>query len=298
MDQTITYKSVSITVRRDDLLHKDISGNKFRKLKYNIEHANMINAKGVLTFGGAFSNHIAATAAAGSLYSINTIGVIRGQEWEHKITTNPTLSFAQNKGMNFYFTTRDEYKRRHTSDYIEELQNKYPGYYVVPEGGSNNLAILGCQEIIDPTIDSKYNYICCAVGTGATISGIANLLMPQQKAIGFVALNDFSIIDQINVWSNNRVCDLELNFNYNLGAYAKINNQLVQFINDFFNKFEIPLDPIYTGKMFYGIFDMIDKNIIEPYSKILAIHTGGLQGIQGINEKLKKKNKELIQVIF
>lgn len=298
MDQVIKYKTVTITVRRDDLLHKDISGNKFRKLKYNILEAQNNDFKGIVTFGGAFSNHIAAAAAAGKVYSIKTIGIIRGEEWEHKINLNSTLSFAQANGMEFIFVSRDEYKLRNSKDYITDLQSKYQDYYIIPEGGSNDLAIQGCEEIIDLENDSTFDYVCCAVGTGATIAGVSNSLEAHQMAIGFVALNDFSVINDIEIWSQNKICQLKLNFEYNLGAYAKINDDLVQFINDFFNKFEIPLDPIYTGKMFYGIFDMIDKKIIEPYSNILAIHTGGLQGIKGMNDILSKKNKKLIQVVF
>ena len=298
MDQIINYKTVEITVRRDDLLHKHISGNKFRKLKYNIEFASKKNYDGILTFGGAFSNHIAATAAAGKIYDIKTIGIIRGEEWKDKIELNSTLNFALKQGMEFYFINREDYRSKNTSVYLNILKDRFPNYYIVPEGGSNDLAIKGCSEIIDFTEDTKYEYVCCAVGTGATISGIANSLLAHQTAIGFAALNDYSILDQINIWSAKRVCNLNIYFDYNLGAYAKINSDLVQFINDFFNKFGIPLDPIYTGKMFMGIFDLIDKNIIKSNSNILVIHTGGLQGIAGINNKLAKKNKELIQVIF
>lgn len=298
MDQIIKYKSVRITVRRDDLLHKYVSGNKYRKLKYNISYANENNFIGVLTFGGAFSNHIAATAAAGKLYNVKTIGIIRGEEWQNKISENATLSFAINNGMQLLFASRETYKYRGDKDYLETLQNLYPNYFIIPEGGSNDLAIKGCQEIISVEEDTKFDYVCCAVGTGATISGIANTLGIHQTAIGFAALNDFSILDSINNWSVNKICKINIVFDYNLGSYAKINDDLIEFINEFFNKFGIPLDPIYTGKMFYGIFDMIDKNIIESNSELLVIHTGGLQGIEGINAKLAKQNKKLIQVVF
>jgi len=298
MDQTITYKAVTITIRRDDLLHKFISGNKFRKLKYNIAHAQNNHANGIITFGGAFSNHIAATAAAGAKYNIPTVGVIRGEEWQNKIESNPTLNLASQNKMKFHFVTREAYKNRNTIEFINEIQQLYPDFYLIPEGGSNALAIKGCEEIINPILDSKYAYVCCAAGTGATISGIANQLAPQQIAIGFAALNDFSMLESINLWTQNKKCQLLINFDYNFGAYAKINDDLIRFINEFFNKFEIPLDPIYTGKMFYGIFDLIDKKIIPPHSEVLAIHTGGLQGIDGINKKLTNKNKEIIKVVF
>lgn len=298
MDQIIKHKTVSITIRRDDLLHKEISGNKFRKLKYNISYAKSINSSGIITFGGAFSNHLAATAAAGKVYGIDTLGIVRGQEWQEKTDNNKTLYFAQLNGMKLHFIDRNEYKLRNDVEYIKTIQSYYPNHYIVPEGGSNDLAIKGCEEIVDPVLDSQFNYVCCAVGTGATISGIINVLNKNQIALGFAALNDFSILDSIENWNKNKQCDFKVIFDYNLGAYAKISDELIRFINEFFNKFGIPLDPIYTAKMFYGIFDMIDKETIKPYSNVLAIHTGGLQGIDGINQKLAKKNKELIQVVF
>ncbi|UYW00567.1 pyridoxal-phosphate dependent enzyme [Flavobacterium agricola] len=298
MDQIITYKKVTITIRRDDLLHPFISGNKFRKLKHNIEIVKQNKFKGILTFGGAFSNHIAATAAAGFAYSIPTVGVIRGEEWQFKSDENPTLLFAKQNGMHLHFFSRDKYRNKQDVSVIQELQNLFPDYYFVPEGGSNKLAVLGCEEIINPEQDAKFDYVCCAAGTGATISGIYNQLQPHQKAIAFMALNDYSVLDAVVNWTTNRRNDLYFCFDYNLGAYAKINDALIAFINDFFNKFGIPLDPIYTGKMFFGIIDLIDKQIIAPGSQILAIHTGGLQGIDGINKQRIKKNKTTIQVVF
>lgn len=294
MDQIITYKSVEITIRRDDLLHPFVSGNKFRKLKYNLEHIKKNGFEGIVTFGGAFSNHIAATAAAAFLKGIKSVGIIRGEELNK--SSNPTLQFASDNGMEFLFISRENYTLRNQTEFISTIQKQFPNYFIVPEGGSNKFAILGCEEILTAS-DNNFDYITCACGTGATIAGIINKTPDNTTVLGFAALNDFSIEDSIKNWSTNNKT-WQLIYDYNLGGYAKTNDGLILFINDFFNKFEIPLDPVYTGKMFYGIFDMIDTRRIAQGSRVLAIHTGGLQGIKGMNEILKKKNKHIININY
>jgi 1-aminocyclopropane-1-carboxylate deaminase len=284
---------ISLEIKREDLLHPFISGNKFRKLKYNLLQAKAENQKTVLTFGGAYSNHIAAVAYAGKEQGFKTIGVIRGDELGDKIAENPTLQFAQECGMQFEFVTREAYRFKTEPDFIANLQQKFGSFYLVPEGGTNEYAIKGCEEILTEE-DAKFDYVCCAVGTGGTISGIINSALPHQKVLGFPALKGDFLKDEIRKFATNK--NWELINDYHFGGYGKVNEELVQFINQFYKQTQVPLDPIYTGKMVFGVIDLIQKNYFPDNAKILLIHTGGLQGIQGMNVILKNKNKTLIDV--
>ena len=285
--------NVELYIKREDAIHPFISGNKYRKLKYNIQEAKAHNYSKLLTFGGAFSNHIAATAFAGKLHGFKTVGVIRGEELAAKIEANPTLRFAKNKGMELYFVTRQEYKRKREAIFLEQLKNKFGDFYTIPEGGTNQLAVKGCEEILNIN-DDIYDYVCVCVGTGGTISGIVNASKAHQKIIGFPALKGDFLTDEIRNFTTAK--NWELIRDYHFGGYAKINEQLVGFINNFKEKYNIPLDPIYTGKMMFGIMEMIKARKFKVNSKILIIHTGGLQGIDGMNLKLKNKGKQLIIV--
>jgi 1-aminocyclopropane-1-carboxylate deaminase len=279
--------NISLFIRREDLIHPFISGNKFRKLKYNLVQAKVENQTTLLSFGGAFSNHIAATAFAGKEYGFKTIGVIRGDELESKILVNPTLSFAQECGMQFKFVIRDSYRHKTDVDFIENLKHEFGNFYLIPEGGTNEFAVKGCQEILNKE-DAEYDFICCAIGTGGTISGIINSLLPHQKVLGFPALKGDFLKEEIRKFARNQ--NWELISNYHFGGYGKVNSELIAFINQFYEENQIPLDPIYTGKMAFGVIDLINKNYFPKNSKILLIHTGGLQGIKGMNIKLKNKH--------
>ncbi|WP_298115802.1 1-aminocyclopropane-1-carboxylate deaminase/D-cysteine desulfhydrase [Flavobacterium sp.] len=285
--------SVKLFIRREDLIHPFVSGNKFRKLKYNLEFAKNNNYKKLVTFGGAFSNHIAAVAFAGKVNGFETIGIIRGNELASEINSNPTLKFAQDCGMKFEFVSREEYRQKTTVEFIENLKVKYQQFYLIPEGGTNDLAIKGCEEIITNE-DAAYDFICCAIGTGGTISGIINSSSFNQKVLGFPSLKgDFLKKD---------ICKFAKKDNWNIisdyhfGGYGKVSNELINFINDFNEKYNIPLDPIYTGKMVFGVIELINKNYFPENSKILTIHTGGLQGIEGMNLKLRAKNLPIIKI--
>lgn len=283
---------ISLEVKREDLLHPFISGNKFRKLKYNLLQAKAENQQTILTFGGAYSNHIAAVAYAGKEQGFKTIGVIRGEELVNKIAENPTLQFAQECGMQFEFVTREAYRLKTEPDFITNLQQKFGSFFLVPEGGTNEYAIKGCEEILTEE-DAAFDFICCAVGTGGTISGIINSALPHQKVLGFPALKGDFLKDEIRKFAANK--NWELITDYHFGGYGKVNEELIQFINQFYKQTQVPLDPIYTGKMFFGVLDLIQKKHFPNNAKILLIHTGGLQGIQGMNVILKNKNKTLIQ---
>ncbi len=287
----IENSNVELFIRREDLIHPFISGNKFRKLKYNLPQAKAENYTTLLTFGGAFSNHIAAVAFAGKENNLATIGIIRGDELSEKINENPTLQFAKNCGMKLVFISREEYQKKENPDFIKSLHQKFNQFYLIPEGGTNELAIKGCEEILDKD-DEKYDYICTCVGTGGTISGIINSAKPHQKILGFPALKGDFLSDTIRIFVKNK--NWELISNYHFGGYGKVNVELINFINSFYEKHQIPLDPIYTGKMVFGVIDMIKNNYFAKNSKILIIHTGGLQGIAGMNIKLKNKKLPII----
>jgi len=287
-------KNISLFIKREDLLHPEISGNKFRKLKYNIIEAQSGGFIKLLTFGGAFSNHIAAVAVAGKKYGFETIGVIRGEELGDKISENPTLSLAQENGMKFAFISREAFRQKDTSEFLENLHAEYGDFYLLPEGGTNTLAIKGCEEILSDE-DIAFTHICCAVGTGGTLSGIINSLQPNQKALGFPALKGSFLSDDIRSFVKNT--NWELITDYHFGGYGKINEAFIRFLNEFYEATEIPLDPVYTGKMMFGIYDLIEKGYFPEGSKILAIHTGGLQGVAGMNLLLKKKQLPLLNYI-
>lgn len=273
-------------VKPEYLIHTFISGNKYRKLKYNIKKAKELNKGVLLTFGGAYSNHIAAAAYAGKLYGFKTIGIIRGDELKSKVESNPTLKFAKSNGMQFKFVTREVYRSKLENDFIENLKLEFGDFYLVPEGGTNQLAIKGCEEILTDS-DRDFDFVCCSVGTGGTISGLINSSQSHQKILGFPALKGDFIREDIRKFAKKENWDLITD--YHFGGYGKMKPELITFINDFNIKYNIPLDPVYTGKMMYGIFDLIEKQFFPKDAKILAIHTGGLQGIDGMNVKLKQK---------
>lgn len=289
----IEHPNITLYIKRDDLLHPHMSGNKFRKLKYNLAQAKKENKQTLLTFGGAFSNHILAVAAAGKEYGFKTIGVIRGEELQGKTSDNPTLQKAQDFGMIFEFVTRERYREKNNPKIVEELSNKYGDFYVIPEGGTNDLAVKGCEEILISE-DEEFDYICCSAGTGGTISGIINCSKSSQQVLGFPALKgDFLRQDICRFVTKS---NWELITDYHFEGYAKVSEELIRFINKFYQKYKIPLDPIYTGKMAFGVLDLIDKNYFPENSKILMIHTGGLQGIAGMNKILKQKKQLEINV--
>ncbi len=283
---------VELFLKREDKIHPFISGNKYRKLKYNIEEAKKKGFNKLLTFGGAYSNHIAAVAFAGQEFGFQTIGIIRGDELEDKIEENPTLIFARACGMEFKFISRQLFREKHSDVFIEKLEKEFDQFYLLPEGGTNNLAVKGCEEILTKE-DCDFNFICCAGGTGGTISGIINSSKPSQKILGFPALKGSFLNKDISKFVRKKNWNLILD--YHFGGYAKVNIELIEFINKFKRENNIQLDPVYTGKMIFGIFDLLEKGYFKEGSKILAIHTGGLQGIAGMNKVLKQKKMPIIE---
>ena len=193
--------------------------------------------------------------------------------------------------MQFEFISRDTYRQKSEEFFLENLIKQFGKFYLIPEGGTNALAVNGCQEILTES-DSQYDFICCAVGTGGTISGIINSILPHQKVLGFPALKGDFLKEEIRIFAKNE--KWELITDYHFGGYGKINLELIAFLNLFYKENKIPLDPIYTGKMVFGIMDLIKKDYFPVNSKILIIHTGGIQGTQGMNLKLKIKKLPII----
>jgi len=283
--------AVELYIKREDKIHPFVSGNKYRKLKYNLLEAKNNGFDTLLTFGGAFSNHIAAVASAGNAFGFKTIGIVRGEELGNKISENTTLSFAKENGMQFKFVSRELYRNKTSESFLNDLKEEFGDFYLIPDGGTNKLAVKGCEEILN-TEDNTFDYICCAVGTGGTISGLINCLKPSQQVLGFPALKGDFLKEDISKFATQT--NWKLITDYHFGGYAKINEELVTFINQFKIDNQVSLDPVYTGKMLFGIIDLINKNYFPKGSKILAIHTGGLQGIEGMNAVLKKKKLPII----
>jgi 1-aminocyclopropane-1-carboxylate deaminase len=282
----------AVDIRREDLNHPLLSGNKLRKLKFNLDEARKQNYRGLLTFGGAFSNHILAVAASGSELGFKTIGFIRGEELQSQWQQNPTLKEAHKLGMNFIFLDRETYRKKSEEEFLYALKAKYPEYYIIPEGGTNELAIKGCEEILKPS-DIQYDYICCAVGTGGTLSGLIRSSQTHQKIFGFSSLKGEFLEPEIRKFVKQKT-HWEVITDFHFGGYGKITDELVAFMNTFYKDALIPLDPIYTGKMMYGIYQLFKRNYFLQDKKMLVIHTGGLQGIRGVNQVLKLKNKPQI----
>ena len=289
---------VEIHLKREDLLHAEVSGNKFRKLKYNLLAAREKNLSTILTFGGAYSNHIAATAAAGKIHGFETIGVIRGEELgvdlEKTLAENLTLLAATEAGMHLEFFPRKLYREKSSAEVLKLLEGKFGAFYLLPEGGTNELAVNGCEEILSKEDKANFDVICCAVGTGGTISGIINSSAEKQQVLGFPALKGDFLEPEIRRYSSKNNWQLITNFHF--GGYAKVDAELVTFINNIKTDFGIQLDPVYTGKLMFGIFEMAKAGYFQKNTRILAIHTGGLQGISGMNKKLERKKLPLIKV--
>ena len=288
-------KNYQLFIKREDQIHPLVSGNKFRKLKYNLKEALDQKKTTLLTFGGAFSNHILATAIAGKSTGFKTIGIIRGDELgvdlEKTFASNSTLRNASKHGMQFDFVSRETYRNKTSIEFTEILQKKYGDFYCIPEGGTNSLAVKGCEEILTKE-DSQFDYICSCVGTGGTISGIINNAKDHQKVLGFTVLKGDFLENEILKYAKKQE-NWELNNDYHFGGYGKYSDELIHFINRFKSQTDIPLDPIYTGKMMFGVLDMINKKKFPNGSKILIIHSGGIQGIAGFNHRLKSKFSDL-----
>jgi len=284
--------TIKLSVLREDLNHpiieggKHINGNKWRKLQYNIQHVLENQLKGILTFGGAFSNHLYAVAAAGSAFGFHTIGIVRGKEWQEK--NNATLQFCQQQGMQLVYWDRTTYRQKDTLN--SQLQKQYPDYWIVPEGGTNDLAIKGVSEMAIPNLDT-FTEVTVPIGTGGTLAGLILAAKNRSYIAGYSALKiDFQpTIENLLGKSIHTHINWSVNHNYHFGGYAKYNEDLLAFIRKFKTIYDIQLEPLYTGKMMYGIVEQIKNEMFEQGSHILAIHTGGLQSLAGFEKRFEIK---------
>jgi len=260
-------KNVQFDVLRLDKIHPVISGNKWFKLKYHLDNFNAGNYNGIITFGGAWSNHIVATACASYLQKIKCIGIIRG---ERPGQLSSTLLEAANYEMDLRFISRDRYAHKNTNEFLESIKKEFPGHYIIPEGGAGKTGEKGAGEILQYAGGKNYTHIACAVGTGTMLNGIREVAPSGQHILGIVVLKGWK--------EKNEIVDGGLFLDYHFGGYAKYNLALINFMNDFFRLTNIPTDFVYTGKLVFALFDLIEKGNFPPGSKILMIHSGGLQG--------------------
>lgn len=271
-------QGIQVFIKRDDLIHPVISGNKWRKLKYNLEKARQEDYDTLLTFGGAWSNHLHATAFAGKLWGFKTIGIIRG---ERPAVLSNTLQDAEENGMHLEFISRELYRKKEETEMQTFLHLNFGTFYSIPEGGMNAEGIHGCRELM-AELNFTPDYICLPCGTGATLAGIVSAAPSTTEVLGFSALKNGNFLkEQVDTV----LADIKNNFSvisdYSIGGYAKTSLSLYDFITGFYVEHRLLLDPVYTGKMMMGVIDLLEKEYFKPGSRIVIVHTGGLQGIRG-----------------
>lgn len=296
--QHITYKNIQLNILRLDILEPEIQGNKYFKLKYNIAKAKEENKTTLLTFGGEYSNHIHATAIAGKQKGFHTIGIIRADK-QTELTF--TLKDATKNSMKLFYLNRTDFRiarklvnENELDAFVgillkNDIEIDITKTYIIPEGGTNALALKGTAEILDFAKTKDYKTVCCAIGTAGTIAGIIKSIDKNKKILGFPALKGNFFEKDINRLLNDTnqatYTNWKLNHDYHFKGFGAFNEALIDFVNWFYQDYNIPLCTLYTGKMFYGIFDLIDKGLLTNDDKLLVIHTGGIQGRQAFNEK-------------
>lgn len=280
-EQNITHplyksKELSVWLKRDDMIHPFISGNKWRKLKYNLLRAQGEGKQQIVTFGGAWSNHLLATACAGATFGFSTVGLVRGEQ-----VRNPVLDMCRLFGMELQFLDRGVYRERTT---LWKKLEQAPNNYLIDEGGMGQEAVRGCEEMVDE-LQQVYNHIFCAAGTGTTAAGIARALdtkgLGAQLHVVPVLKNGGFIRDEM-ITLGASMEQTVLHLDYHFGGYAKTKPELLDFVKDFSSKTGIMIEPTYTGKALYALHDLIKQNQFAPGSKILFLHTGGLTGLLGM----------------
>lgn len=285
----LVEKKIQLFVKRDELIHPVIQGNKWRKLKYNLLAAAEQSATTILSFGGAYSNHLHALAATGQLFNFKTIGIIRG---ERPATLSPSLQDMQDWGMQLEFISRADYRMRDSSEFIQQLKQKYGAFYLIPEGGNNATGRYGCGELLDE-LEQAYDVICCEVGSGAQFSALVSQHARSSQAahhthyLGFVVMKNPALLQQLEDYFQQQTISYSnwsLNQEYHFGGFARATDTLHEFIHQFKRQHGIQLEPVYSGKMLYGIYQLIEQDYFKPGSRILAIHGGGLQGLRGFSE--------------
>jgi 1-aminocyclopropane-1-carboxylate deaminase len=263
--------AIEVSVLRLDKIHPIISGNKWFKLKYYLEDAISQNKKNIITFGGAWSNHIIATAAACQLCGLNATGIIRGEEAPE---LSPTLKQAKELGMQLIFLSREDYKAKHIPEKF--LTDEY---YLIPEGGYGRKGAEGAAGIFEYCDQETYTHIACAAGAGTMLAGLIMGSLPRQKIIGISVLkNNNELEEKVRSLLNNDSANFQILHDYHFGGYAKHTDELLNFMNAFYEQTKIPSDFVYTGKLFFAITDLSKKKFFPQGSKLLLIHSGGIQG--------------------
>lgn len=277
-DQRLDHNQIELWMKRDDSLHPVISGNKWRKLKYSLDFVLNAGMDTIISMGGAYSNHLHALAYAGYVLGLKTQGIIRGEQPE---SLNPALRDMQQWGMTLQFVTRSDYRAlRHYKD-AQSLPGLTAGQYWLPEGGATALALQGVAELLHE-IDIAYDILCVPIGTGTTLAGIINAIPKNLSVLGFSALkNSDFVTGDVESLLNQSVSSWQINHDYHFGGFAKTTTELCSFMEDFELRTSIPLEPVYTGKMMYGLYDLIKKGYFKSGSRLIALHTGGLQGKRG-----------------
>ena len=288
------YLPLELLVKRDDLIHPVISGNKYRKLKYIMQDVVSKNARGIITFGGCFSNHIHAVAAYSDMEQIPSIGIIRGENDPN----NPTLFYASSQGMKLFFVSRADYRQKHLSDTVTQILDAHPDYYVVPEGGDHPLARPGLAELVNELEHQTGapDYLALAAGTGATAATLIREIKKKgwaTRVMIFSAVKDRSLPSKIANDAGVDETDFTFLDQYCMGGYAKSNKEYLSFLTTFYAKTSIPVDPIYNGKVVFGLHDLIGQGYFKEGARLVWLHTGGLQGIDGFNYLRKNKTGQL-----
>lgn len=274
--QLFEQNGLKVFLKPEYLNHPYVSGNKWWKLKYNLQEAVEKEYTTILTFGGAYSNHIYATAAAARELGLKSIGIIRGEE---TLPLNPTLSFAKECGMQLHYVSREDYRKKNETTFIQELKDKFANFYLIPEGGTNGLAVKGCAEFARQLSDEvNFDFLCLPVGTGGTMAGMIEGLASTKRILGFPALKGGEFLENEIKRLTAKEGNWQLIHDYHFGGYAKSTAELEKFKTEFEKEFNLPLDLIYTSKMMFGVFDLVKKDFFKKGSTILILHTGGLQG--------------------
>ncbi|MCI1188456.1 pyridoxal-phosphate dependent enzyme [Hymenobacter sp. DH14] len=280
-------RGVRLMLWRDDLAHPDLPGNKARKLKYNLAAARQQGHRTLLTFGGAYSNHIAAVAAAGRLFGFETIGLIRGDEPAPGTALNPTLAQAVANGMKLHYLDRSAYRRRAEPEFLAEMLARFGPAYVLPEGGTNALALPGCAELVAEIRQQvAFDALAVAVGTGGTLAGLLTGLAGAEQVVGVAALKNGGFlrqeVDALTLAATGQAfSNYAIQTDYHFGGYARYSTDLLAFIAQFQRQHGVLLDPIYTGKLLFGVLDLIARGHFAPGRTVVAIHTGGQQAWAG-----------------
>jgi 1-aminocyclopropane-1-carboxylate deaminase len=273
-DDRLARRGVRLYLKRDDLIHPDVPGNKWRKLKYNLQRASDEDRQCLLTFGGAYSNHILATAASGYYYGFSTIGVIRGEE---HLPLNAVLSGAVRFGMRLTYMDRSLYRHKACPEVETALRERFGDFYLIPEGGSNPLAVQGCAEI-PSEIREPFDVICCACGTGGTLAGITVGLQSERRAIGFSAVKGGGFLRKdvkcLQEAYSQPTTNWSIETDFHFGGFARRNAELDRFIGDFRERHGVELDWVYVAKMLYGVFGLVSAGKFARGTTIVAVVTG------------------------